>query len=94
MSPRPLSGATRLAGVIGQPVRHSLSPAIHNAAYEAVGLDWVYVAFEVQEGGVPGALAGVRALGIEGLSVTMPHKATVFAAVDEATDAARAISIH
>lgn len=79
------TGETRLAGVIGWPVRHSRSPDIHNAAYRAAGLDWVYVALPVPPGGVPGALAGVRALGIEGLSVTMPHKAAVAAAVDACT---------
>lgn len=71
-----------MAGVIGDPVRHSLSPVLHNAAFAAVGLDWVYVAFEVREGEVVAALAGARALGIEGLSVTMPHKETVAIAVD------------
>lgn len=44
-----ISGSTRLAGVIGNPVRHSMSPAIHNAAYEATGLDWAYVALPVTE---------------------------------------------
>lgn len=87
----PVSGSTRIAGVIGQPVRHSLSPAIHNAAYESCGIDWVYVAMEVAPGAVPEALAGMRALGIAGLSVTMPHKEAVFESVDELTPAARAM---
>lgn len=89
MSRPPVSGATRLAGVIGSPVRHSLSPAIHNAAYEACGLDWVYVALEVGEGAAATAFAGMRALGITGLSVTMPHKDAAFSAVDELSVAAR-----
>lgn len=76
------TGETRLAGVIGWPVRHSRSPDIHNAAYRALGLDWLYVALPVPPGQVPLALAGMRALGIEGLSVTMPHKAAAAAAVD------------
>jgi shikimate dehydrogenase len=71
-----------VAGVIGDPIRHSLSPALHNAAFAATGLDWVYLAFPVAPGDVPAALAGMRALGIDGLSVTMPHKAAVAAAVD------------
>lgn len=83
------TAATRVAGVIGDPVRHSLSPVLHNAAYRALGLDWVYAAFEVPPGRVAGALAGMRSLGIEGLSVTMPHKATVARFVDELTPAAR-----
>jgi len=85
---RALTGSTHLAAVIGSPVRHSLSPAIHNAAFRAVGLDWAFVAFEVAPGQVVPALAGMRALGIEGLSVTMPHKADVAAAVDDLTPAA------
>lgn len=85
----PLSGRTRLAAVIGDPVRHSLSPAIHNAAFAACGLDWVFLACEVSENRVREALAGAVALGIEGLSVTMPHKAAVAAAVDELSPTAR-----
>ncbi len=78
----PPSGTTRVAGVIGDPVRHSLSPAIHNAAFAEAGLDWVFVAFEVADGDAPAAIAGARALGVDGLSVTMPHKATVIEALD------------
>jgi shikimate dehydrogenase len=78
-----LSGATRLAAVIGDPIRHSRSPAIFNAAFEAAGLDWAYLAFEVPGGAAAGALDAVRALGIEGLSVTMPHKSDVAGLVDE-----------
>lgn len=88
MSRPSVSGATRLAAVIGSPVRHSLSPAIHNAAYDACDLDWVYVALEVAPGRAAEALAGMRALGIAGLSVTMPHKDDVYALVDERSPAA------
>ena len=80
-----------MAGVIGSPIRHSRSPAIHNAAFAACGLDWVFVAFEVGEGGGAGAVAAARALGLRGLSVTMPLKAEVAAAVDELTPAAAAL---
>jgi shikimate dehydrogenase len=83
-----LTGATRVAGVIGDPVRHSLSPAIHNAAFAEAGLDWAFVAFEVVDGDAPAAVAGARALGIDGLSVTMPHKATVMEALDRLTPTA------
>lgn len=72
-----------MAAIIGHPVGHSRSPAIHNAAFGALGLDWAYLAFDVAPGSVGDALAGVRALGIAGLSVTMPHKEAVAAAVDE-----------
>lgn len=77
-----ITGATRVAGVIGDPVRHSLSPVIHNAAFAETELDWTFVAFEVADGDAATAIAGVRALGIDGLSVTMPHKATVIEALD------------
>ena len=68
--------------MIGDPVRHSLSPALHNAAFAALGLDWVYVAFAVAAGHGAAAVAAMRALDIAGLSVTMPHKAAVVAELD------------
>ncbi|HUR78245.1 MAG TPA: shikimate dehydrogenase [Acidimicrobiales bacterium] len=77
-----ISAATRVAGVIGDPVRHSLSPAIHNAAFSEAGLDWIFLAFEVVDGDAAVAVNGARALGFDGLSVTMPHKATVIGALD------------
>lgn len=82
-----ISGHTKLAAVIGDPVRHSLSPAIHNAAFQAAGLDWLYVALPVLEGSAPQALDAMRTLGISGLNVTMPHKDAVAAAVDIQTPA-------
>lgn len=78
----PISGATRLAGVIGDPVRHSRSPAIHNAGYVAAGLDWVYVALPVPAGRGFEAVRAMPLLGIAGLNVTMPHKAEAAAACD------------
>lgn len=86
-----IGGATRLAAVIGSPIRHSLSPAIFNAAFTDVGLDWVYVAFEVEPGGARAALDAVRTLGIAGLSVTMPHKDAVAELVDHLTPEAAAL---
>jgi shikimate dehydrogenase len=74
---------TTVVGVMGYPVRHSLSPLLHNAAFAALGLNWVSVAFEVGGGRAAAALDGMRALGVAGLSVTMPHKADVAAVVDE-----------
>lgn len=64
---------------------------MHNAAFRELGLDWLYVAFEVAPESVAAAFAGVRALGLGGLSVTIPHKAAALAAVDEATPAAVAV---
>jgi shikimate dehydrogenase len=86
-----ITGATQVAAVVGWPVRHSLSPTILNAAFEAAGLDWVYLAFEVPAGRGADAVAAVRALGLGGLSVTMPHKAAVHDAVDERTPVAAAL---
>ena len=77
----PISTETELCGVIGNPVGHSLSPSIHNAAYAALGLDFVYLAFEVSD--VAGCLAGMRALpNFRGLSVTIPHKLAVMEHLD------------
>ncbi len=77
------TGETRLAAVIGDPVRHSLSPTLMNAAFAASGLDWTYVALEVAATSLPDAFAGVRALGIDGLSITMPHKESAAACADQ-----------
>ena len=77
-----------MVGVIGHPVRHSLSPLLHNTAFAALGLDWVSLAFEVAPGEAAAALGGMRALGVAGLSVTMPHKAEVAALVDECSEVA------
>ena len=86
-----LSGHTRVVGVIGDPVSHSLSPALHNAAFEALRLDWVYVAFAVPRGRGADAVAAVPALGLAGFNVTMPHKEDVAAACDELTPDAAAL---
>jgi shikimate dehydrogenase len=76
--------------VIGNPVAHSMSPAIHNAAYQALGLDFVYVACQVED--LKGALAGMRALSnFRGMSITIPHKIEAMKYVDEVLDVDRAI---
>ncbi len=85
-----ITAATRVVGVIGDPVGHSLSPLLHNTAFAALAVDWVSVGFPVAEGEAVRALSGARALGIRGLSVTMPHKDAVARALDELTpEAAR-----
>lgn len=82
-SPSWPSAASRVVGIIGDPVAHSLSPLLHNAAFDAMDLDWVSVGFRVAEGEVRDALSGMRALGLAGLSITTPHKDAVVGAVDE-----------
>lgn len=86
---RPAAG--KLAAVIGSPVAHSLSPAIHRAAFEAAGVDWSYVAFDVADGRADEAIAAMRTLGIAGLSVTMPHKEAIARLVDRLDPAAQAL---
>jgi shikimate dehydrogenase len=87
----PLGSATELVGLIGHPVRHSLSPALVNAAFVAMDLDWAFVVCDVAPGRGAAAVAGATALGFRGLSVTMPHKDAAAAAVDELTAAAAAL---
>jgi len=84
-------GSTTVAAVIGDPVRHSRSPAILNAAFAAAGLDWTFAAFEVPRGRGAEAAAAVRSLGLGGLSVTMPHKQEVIASLDRLTGDAEAL---
>jgi shikimate dehydrogenase len=87
---RTISPATRICAVIGNPVGHSLSPALHNAAFDELGLDFVYVAFRVED--LKSALAGMRALeNFRGMSVTIPHKIEAMRYVDEIAEADRHI---
>ena len=85
-----ISPATQLCAVIGNPVAHSLSPALHNAAFNELNLDFVYVAFRVED--VKAALAGMRALNnFRGMSVTIPHKIEIMDYVDEIAEVDRSI---
>ena len=88
---RRIGGATHVAGIIGWPVDHSLSPAIHNAAFAAAGLDWVYVPLPVPPTELARAVAGLGALGIEGANVTMPHKTETAELIDDLSEDARAL---
>ena len=87
-----ISGSTILVGVIGNPVKHSLSPVILNAAFREAKINWVYTAFETPEEKLADAIGGIRALGIAGLSVTMPHKAKVCSLLDEISDSAQTLN--
>jgi shikimate dehydrogenase len=84
-----ISGATEIYGIMGHPVAHSLSPAMHNSAFAALGLNKVYVAFDVIA--VDRTLEGFRALGIKGASVTVPHKQAVIAHLDSIDPVAKKI---
>jgi len=85
-----ISGSTRLAGVIGWPLDHTLSPAMHNAAYEALGLDWVYLPLPVaQEIDVARVVAAARSLPFVGFNVTMPYKRVMLELCDEVAAQAR-----
>lgn len=86
-----IDGNTQLAGVIGHPVGHSLSPAMHNAAFEALGMNWCYVPLPVPPDGLEAAIRGLGPLGFRGVNVTVPHKESVLKFLDEVTPCARAL---
>ncbi len=77
-----ISGRTKVAAIIGFPVEHSLSPVIHNAAFRSLGLDWIYVPFSVPPVSIREAVEGIRALGIAGVNVTVPHKESIIPYLD------------
>jgi shikimate dehydrogenase len=78
-----VTGKTKLCGLIGDPVEHTMSPAMHNAAYRQMGLDYVYLPFRVKPEGLGKAIAGMRAFNIRGLNVTIPHKVAVIPFLDK-----------
>ena len=84
-----IRGSTRVVGVIGWPVEHSVSPPIHNAAFEALEMDWAYVPLPVPPGHVAEAVVGLRALGLAGANVTMPHKTECAGLLEDLSDDAR-----
>ena len=86
-----ISGKTRVCCVIGDPIEHTLSPLIHNAAFKHLKLDLVYVAFRVRKEELKNAVKGMRSLGIHGLNVTMPHKNAIIKYLDEVDSTAKFI---
>ena len=84
-----ISGKTRLLALIGHPVTHSLSPAMHNASFAEEGLDFVYVCLDVAPDELPAAVLGLEALKFRGFNVTMPHKRAMIPLVDELDEGAR-----
>lgn len=87
-----VTGRSRLCGVLGHPLDHTLSPRMHNAAFAALGLDWVYVPWPVSPERLGEAVAGLRALAnFAGANVTVPHKEAVISHLDGLTEEARAV---
>ena len=84
-----ISGKTGLLALIGHPVGHSLSPAMHNASFVADGLDFVYVCLDVGLDELPAAVRGLQALKLRGFNITMPHKRAMVPLVDELDESAR-----
>ena len=85
-----ITAHTQLCGLLGNPVDHSLSPAIHNAAFQELGLDFAYLAFPVED--LENAIRGIRALGhIRGFSVTIPHKVSILPLLDSVETTAKHI---
>ena len=86
-----IGGQTKVVGIIGDPVTHSLSPRMHNAAFAALGLNWRYLAFHVAARDLAQALRGIAALGVVGVNVTVPHKEAAAEMVDDLDPVARRI---
>jgi shikimate dehydrogenase len=87
----PVTGKTRLIGIIGDPIEHTLSPVMHNAAFAHLGLDYIYIPFRVAREDLAVALAGIKALGFTGVNVTIPHKEAVLPLPDELAPEAEVI---
>jgi len=86
-----ISGKTKVCAVIGDPVEHSLSPSIQNAAFQHLGLDYAYVAFTVKEDKLKDAVLGMKSLGIYGMNVTMPHKVNIMRYLDRLDETAERV---
>ena len=86
-----IKGSTNIVGLIGHPVEHSFSPPMHNAAFEALEMDYVYVAFDVDPLNLKSAIDGAKSLNIKGFNVTIPHKIEVMKHLDEIDEVAALI---
>ena len=86
-----IKGSTNIVGLIGHPVEHSFSPPMHNAAFEALGMDYAYVAFDVDPLNLKSAIDGAKSLNIKGFNVTIPHKIEVMKHLDEIDEVAALI---
>ena len=86
-----IKGSTNIVGLIGHPVEHSFSPPMHTAAFKALGMDYAYVAFDVNPNDLKSAICGANALNIKGFNVTIPHKIEVMKYLDELDEVASLI---
>jgi len=86
-----ITGQSKICGVIGDPIGHTISPAMHNAAFKALNLDYVYVPFRVSKEDLPRAVDGLRAFNIRGVNITIPHKVNIIPLLDEIDEFAQKI---
>lgn len=86
-----ITGATKLLGVIGHPIEHSLSPIMHNAAIAQLGVNFVYLPFPIEPSGLAQAISGFEAIGLQGFNITIPHKQAIMPMLSEISEAAQAI---
>ncbi|WP_296881612.1 shikimate dehydrogenase [uncultured Methanobrevibacter sp.] len=86
-----IKGSTNIVGLIGHPVEHSFSPPMHNAAFDELGMDYAYVAFDVNPEDLSSAIEGAKSLNIKGFNVTIPHKIEVMQYLDELDEVAELI---
>ena len=84
-----ITGHTELIGLLATPIRHSKSPAMHNAAFEKLGLDYAYLAFEFEPEGLEDAIKGLKALNVRGYNVSMPYKTAIIPLLDEISESSR-----
>ena len=86
-----ITGKTKLLGVIGHPVQHSLSPVMHNAAIATLGLDYVYLPLPVRPEDLEVAIAGFAAIGLVGFNITIPHKQAILPLLVEVSPTAQMV---
>lgn len=86
-----ITGTTRLGGLLGSPVAHSLSPLMHNMSFKELGLDFVYLCFDVKEAQMPVMASALREMNVYGFNLTMPCKQAIIPCLDQLSDAARLI---
>ena len=91
IKPLTIRGTTQLLGVIGDPVKHSMSPVMHNAAIATLDIDYVYLPFPIAPAHLKTALDGFAAVGLRGFNITIPHKQTIMPLLDHISDVAQAI---